>query len=140
MEHHFPKLDLDEYIDKFFYAERHFNQIQLEDVFLADNRFMEMKSFLNQKCLVYPTCQMTLHNLFGVHFAFFDEKIGINYHVKSNGKPFTHQPNEMQKLASKILKYEDWEIFDLSEVDFDDWKTNDKVGQVKGWLKEAKER
>jgi hypothetical protein len=38
------------------------------------------------------------------------------------------------------LKYEDWEILDLSEKEFDNWTTKEKIENVKGWLKEAKER
>ena len=44
------------------------------------------------------------------------------------------------KLASKLLKYEGWEILDLSQTDFDDWKQQEKIDEVKGWLKEAKDR
>jgi hypothetical protein len=66
---------------------------------------------------------MTLHNLLGIHFAFYDEKIAINYHVKNRGVPFTHEPSEMQKLDSKILRFENWEVLDLSEKQFEDWLT-----------------
>ena len=44
------------------------------------------------------------------------------------------------KLASQLLKHEGWEILDLSQTDFDDWKQQEKIDEVKGWLKEAKDR
>ena len=44
------------------------------------------------------------------------------------------------KLASKLLKHEDWEILDLSETDWRNWKQQEKIDEVKGWLKAAKER
>jgi hypothetical protein len=46
----------------------------------------------------------------------------------------------MQKLPSKILKLEGWEVLDLSEKEFNDWLTPDKATNIKAWLKEAKER
>ena len=107
---------------------------------MTDLKYVEMKGFLNQKCLVYPTVLMTLHNLVNIHFAFNDEKIAINYYIKDHCKPFSHQPNELQKLGSKILRYENWEILDLSEKDFEDWRTQEKVDEIKGWLIEAKDR
>lgn len=78
---HFPEWDLSDYLDKFYYAERYFNQIQLDNYGHQIYKYTEMKSFLNQKCLVYPIVFMTLHNLFNLHYVFYDFKIAINYHV-----------------------------------------------------------
>jgi len=46
----------------------------------------------------------------------------------------------MQKLAQRVLKLHDWEILDLGEEEFRDWKTQDKVDNIKGWLQEAKNK
>ena len=46
----------------------------------------------------------------------------------------------MQKLAAKVMKYDGWEILDLSERDFKSWDFEDRVGNIKGWIKSAKER
>ena len=141
LKHHFPNMDIDEYVDKFYYAERYYNQTQLDYLYHENNKYGEIKAFLNQKCLVYPTVFMTLHNLFNLHYVFFDEKIAINYHVKTqcpSQTPF--EPSKLQTLTSKLLKYEGWEILDLSEAQFSDWYTQQKVDEVKGWLKEAKQR
>ena len=46
----------------------------------------------------------------------------------------------MMKMPSKILKHKGWEVLDLSEKDFKNWKTEEKIDNVKGWLKEAKQR
>lgn len=54
-------------------------------------------------------------------------------------RPFSKQPSEKQKLT-KLLKHEGWEILDLSEKDFKNWTREEKMENVKGWLKEAKAR
>lgn len=46
----------------------------------------------------------------------------------------------MQKLASKVLKLEGWEILDLTEREFNDWTYDERINNIKGWLKEAKNR
>jgi poly-D-alanine transfer protein DltD len=46
----------------------------------------------------------------------------------------------MQKLPGKILRQQGWEVLDLSEKEFNSWFQDDKVSNVKGWLKEAKAR
>ena len=102
-------------------------------------KYFEMKCFLNQKCLVYPINFMTLHNLFNLHYVFYDQKIAIQYHLESICRPFSKQPSEKQKLT-KLLKHEGWEILDLSEKDFKNWTREEKMENVKGWLKEAKAR
>jgi len=101
---------------------------------------MEMKAFLNQKCFVYPIVFMTLHNMFNLHYVFWDQKIAINYHLKHLCPPQTKQPSEKMKLSSQLLAHEGWEILDLSEEDFREWGQYEKIDQIKGWLKAAKER
>jgi len=46
----------------------------------------------------------------------------------------------MQKLPSKILKFEGWEILDLAEAEFKTWDYEDRIKQIKGWLKAALEK
>jgi hypothetical protein len=46
----------------------------------------------------------------------------------------------LQKLAGKVLKYDGWEVLDLSELEFNDWTFDERVANIKGWLKEAKAR
>ena len=46
----------------------------------------------------------------------------------------------MQLLPGNLLKHQGWEVLNLSEHEFDDWKQNEKVDQLKGWLTEAKNR
>ena len=83
---------------------------------------------------------MTLENLFNLHYVFNDQKIAVNFHLEKLCKPFTNQPSEMQKLPGKILRQQGWEVLDLSEQDFNSWNQEEKVTNVKGWLKEAKAR
>ena len=46
----------------------------------------------------------------------------------------------MQKLGAKILKLKGWEILDLTEKEFDSWTYNERIDNIKGWIKEAKNR
>ena len=101
---------------------------------------MEIKAYLNQKILVYPIFFMTLHNLLNMHFVFDDQKICIQYHLKDWGMPFTKQPSEKQKLTSKLLRYEGWEVLDLSQVDFKNWETEERLTNIKEWLLPAKSK
>jgi hypothetical protein len=136
LKHNLPQIDIQEYVDRFYYAERYFNQVQMDD-YGNQKKYFEMKSFLNQKCLVYPINFMTVHNLFNLHFVFNEPKIAIQYHVKELCRPFSKQPSAKQKLT-KILKHEGWEILDVSEKDFKNWTLDEKLENIKGWLKEAK--
>jgi hypothetical protein len=140
MKAHFKDWDLTDYVDRFWYAEQYFNQVALDNYVASDRRYFEMKCFLNQKCLVYPIVFMTQENLFNLHYVFYEHKIAINYHVESKCLPFTKNASEMQKLCAKMMRLQDWEVLDLSEKEFRDWKTQEKVDNVKGWLKEAKEK
>jgi hypothetical protein len=83
---------------------------------------------------------MTLHNLFLMHFVFNDQKIAINYHLKKLIPSESTTPTEMQRLSSKVLKHQGWEILDLSEQEFKNWTFNERIDNIKGWLKEAKAR
>lgn len=47
---------------------------------------------------------------------------------------------EMQKLSAKVLKHEGWEVLDLTEKEFKSWTFDQRVANVQGWLREAKER
>jgi hypothetical protein len=40
-------MDLWQYFDKFYYAERYFNQIQLDDLATQNPKYLDMKAFLN---------------------------------------------------------------------------------------------
>ena len=50
----------------------------------------------------------------------------------------TEEPNNLKNLTSKLMRYQDWEVLDLTEKQFKDWKIQEKIDEVKGWLKEAK--
>jgi len=47
---------------------------------------------------------------------------------------------EMQKLSQKVLKYEGWEVLDLTEKEFRSWTYDERIKNIQGWLREAKER
>ena len=46
----------------------------------------------------------------------------------------------MQKLPAKVLKGEGWQIYDLSEKEFESWDYEDRVKNIKDWLRAAKDR
>jgi hypothetical protein len=46
----------------------------------------------------------------------------------------------MQKLPSKIMKLEGWEILNLTEKEFKNWTYEERIDQIKGWLRAARER
>ena len=90
--------------------------------------------------MVYPSAFVTIENLFNLHYVFNDQKIAINYHLNKFTKSSDNQPSEMQKLASKVLKGEGWQIYDLSEKEFESWDYEDRVKNIKDWLRAAKDR
>jgi len=77
---------------------------------------------------------VTVNNLFNLHFVFYEKKIGIQFHLDKYGKP-DKQCSEMQRLPSKIMKLEGWEILNLTEAEFNNWTYDQRVEQIKGWLR-----
>ena len=141
LEHHFPEHDqMIPYVDKFWHSERYFNAVQLEDYLEGDSAYWEFKMFLTTKIFVYPISFLTQHNLFLIHFAFNDYKLGINFHLNKFMNPQKPEPNEMQKLNSKILGYEGWKILDVGEKEFMDMYQNDRVKFFKDWLKANRDK
>lgn len=133
--------NLDDFIDKHWHAERYFNVYKLEEYIEQDKAYYQMKAFLNGRCFVYPISFMTLHNLFLMHFVFNEQKIAINFHLeKFTPSESSTKPTEMQKLSAKLLKLEGWEVLDLAEGEFKTWTYDQRIQNVTGWLKEAKER
>jgi len=88
-----------DYEHKFWYAERYFNTLKLEEYFESDEEYTKFKAFLNVRCYLYPIPFMTMHNLFILHYVFNDFKIAINYHLSKFIPGENLQPTEMQKLA-----------------------------------------
>jgi len=75
-----------------------------------------------------------------LNFVWEDKKIAINYFLSCQLPDENKKPTEMQKLASKVLKYEGWEILDLTEREFKNWTYHERVQNIVGWVKEAKQR
>lgn len=95
LQHHFPEMDLSEFTDKFFYAEKYFNVVKFDDLFESDPAYLNFKAFLNGHVNVYPTVFSSMHNLFTLHYMFYDHKIAINFHLEKFLKPFDQRPSEM---------------------------------------------
>ena len=137
---HFPEWEIEDYVDKFYNAERYFNVTKFDDLFESDIAYTAFKAFLTGHCMVYPSVFVTIENLFNLQFVFYDHKIAINYHLNKFTKSSDQQPSELQKLPAKILKGEGWQVYDLSEKEFESWDYNDRISNIKEWLKAAKER
>ena len=90
LRHHYPEMDLEDYVDKFYHAEKYFNVIKMEDYFESDPEYMAFKAFLQAHCYVYPTQFCTYHNLFLLHFVFHEYKIAINFHLDKFTKREDH--------------------------------------------------
>lgn len=101
--------------------------------------YKDFKAFLTGHCNVYPTPFMTVHNLFTMHYVFYEQKIAIQFHLDKLAKP-DKKASEMQKLPGKLLKLEGWEVLDLTENEFKNWTYDQRVSQVQGWLRAAKEK
>jgi hypothetical protein len=73
----------------------------------------------------------TLQNLFTLHYVFNEQKIAINFHLKSL-VPWEKQmePTEMQKLPGKVLKQHGWEVLDLTEAYFNNWTYNQRIDNI----------
>ncbi len=50
IKHHFPTWDLSDYTDKFFYAEKYWNVVKLDDNFERDKEYVEFGVFLKGHC------------------------------------------------------------------------------------------
>jgi hypothetical protein len=132
---------MQDFEDKQWHAERYFNVHKLEEYIERDGEYYNFKGFLNAKCFVYPISFLAQNNLFLLHFVFPDQKIAINFHLeKFVPTERLNKPTEMQKLASKVLKHDGWEILDLSQKEFKNWTYDERINNIKGWLKEAKEK
>lgn len=140
LKHHFPDMNLSDYHDKFWHAEFYQNAEIQDDWYSTDIEYTNFKAFLTGHCLVYPIPFCTKHNLFTLHYVFEDFKIAINYHLNKFTKSEDSKPSEMQKLPANVMKLEGWEIYDLSEKEFKTWDYQDRVDNIKNWLKAAKQR
>ena len=140
LSQHFPEWDLEDYVDKFYNAEKYYNVTKLDEIYESDNKYIEFKAFLTGHCHVYPAPFCGIENLFTLHYVFFDHKIAINYHLDRLTKSSDSMPSEMQKLPAKVLKGEGWQIYDLSEKEFNSWDYQDRINNIKDWLRAAKQR
>ena len=54
LENKFPDMDLVDYNDKFWYAERYYNVHPLEENIEREKQYYQFKGFLNTKVFLYP--------------------------------------------------------------------------------------
>lgn len=135
-----PSWDLSDFQDKLFYSEKYFNMMLLDQNYEREKAYIDFKVFLNGHCLVFPTQFITYHNMVQLHFVFEQYKIAINFHLNKFTRPFDCQPSQMQKLPATILKHEGWEVYELTEKEFNSWTYDQRVNNIKDWLRQAKIR
>ena len=54
IRHRFPDWNIEDYVDKFYNAEKYFNVTMMDDYFQSDHRYTYFKAFLTGHCFVYP--------------------------------------------------------------------------------------
>ena len=91
---------------------------------------MNFKAFLTGHCLIYPQIFCSKKGVFTLHYVWEEPKIAINFHLEKLTKSADSMPSEMQKLPAKILKHDGWEIYDLSEKEFNSWDYGDRVKNI----------
>ena len=128
---------LSDFRDKFYYAEKYFNVVKFDDNYEREQDYLDFRAFMTGHCNVYPTPFMTHKNMFTLHFTFLEQKICIFFHLNKFCKP-DKTASEMQKLPGKVLRLDDWEVLDLTEAEFKSWNYDQRVSEIKGWLKAAK--
>lgn len=91
----FPEWNIEDYVNKFYNAEKYFNVTKLDDLFESDPKYSNFKAFLTGHCFVYPNVFVTIENLFNLHYVFFEQKIAINYHLNQYTKSSDQMPSEL---------------------------------------------
>jgi len=86
LRHKFPEWNLEDYVDKFYNAERYFNVTKFDDNYEQDQTYAAFKAFLTGHCFVFPAVFCTVENLFNLHYVWHDHKIAINYHLNKYTK------------------------------------------------------
>jgi hypothetical protein len=147
--HHFPQWTeetqgesgsfITDFTDKFYYAEKYFNVVKFDDLYETEQAYKDFRAFLTGHCNVYPVPFMTIHNLFTMHYVFYEKKILIQFHLEKLCKP-DKKASEMQKLPSQILRLQGWEVLDLDESEFKSWDYNVRISEIQGWLRGALEK
>ena len=95
LRQHFPEWDLEDYVDKFYNAERYFNVTKLDDLYESDIKYTEFRAFLQAHCHVYPNPFCGIDNLFTLHYVFWEQQIAINFHLNKLPRSSDSQPSEM---------------------------------------------
>lgn len=78
---------LSDYQDKFFHAEKYYNTVKFDDLYGSNQAYSDFRDFLTGHCNVYPTPFMSVHNLFTLHYVFYDKKICIQFLLDKFNKP-----------------------------------------------------
>jgi len=73
----------------------------MDHYMLKDIKYLQFKSFLNIKCLVYPTVFMTMHNLFNLHYVFYDQNC---------------DQSSFERIVSTVYKQAFWNLKDFPET------------------------
>jgi len=65
-------MDIEDYTDKFYNAEKYFNVTKFDDLYESDVKYSQFKAFLTGHCLVYPNVFQAIDNLYSLHYVWYE--------------------------------------------------------------------
>lgn len=140
LNHHFPNTDFTDYFDQFFFPERYYSTLVQEQALMSQAANRGFVNYLVNKFLLYPVNFYSIGNTFMVRHCFKDFKIGVNFFGIHELTYTERKINARQKLDSKILNYQDWEILNMSELEHLNMDAEERDTFYKEWFTQAKER
>jgi hypothetical protein len=140
LSHHFPNNDYTDYVDQFFYPERYHSTFIQEQKLTAQAANQGFVNYLVNKFLIYPINFYSIGNAFMVRHSFREFKIGVNFFGTHELNYSERRINARQKLDSKLLGYQQWEILNMSELDHLNMDSEERDTFYREWFTQAKEK
>jgi hypothetical protein len=111
---------VEEFMDRFYDPEQIYDYVKMEKNVHKHKEFSSMKAMINGRLVLFPVSHLVIQNLFIVHFAWENRKMGINVWLERDqiSKTSPVRINKQCYLHSKLLKNEGWEILDIVWEDF----------------------
>jgi hypothetical protein len=113
--------NLVDFFDRFYDPEQVYDYVKYENLFFKHSEYSNFRDMLNARLFLFPVPFMVLENTFIIHMCWENRKIGINIWLERHLVPKTNGPRRVNKqhlVHSKMLKYQGWEILDLTWDDF----------------------
>ena len=110
-----------DFYDRFYDPEQIYDYVKNENLFFKHSEYSNFRDMLNARLFLFPVPFMVLENTFIIHMCWENRKIGINIWLERHMVPKTNGPSRVNKqhlVHSKMLKYQGWEILDITWEDF----------------------